>query len=208
MMNSTAADDDSAILLNNLLPALAEIFIITLMGWACVRFDAIPVEYGTALGRFAGYYALPSIILVNMSQIKLGDASIGLILSMLVAKVSVASLVGGMGYVLLPAPLDPSKAPRNWSMCACFSMLCVSSNDFALGLPILDAIYPPEEGMLSMRDYLFLFSPMTLAITTPAAFAVLELAAAVSPGYLSLAAPNTWAVQPWWCLCRPQSGGW
>lgn len=181
--------DDSDDVLGSLLAALAEIFIIIAVGYLSVRFHVVPAAYGTALGYFAANYSMPALIFQNIATLDLATASMGLILAMLVAKVSVGGIIALLTLYLTPSMEPGESNTRGWSLAALFAMLVTSQNDFALGMPILEAIYgaaedraeadPDMESGTRMRDYLFLFAPIVMLVTNPICLAMLELAAAV-----------------------------
>ena len=68
-------------------------------------------------------------------------------------------------------------------MAAICAMLTTMQNDFALGLPILDALYPQQaenDGELPYSAYLYLFAPISVMIINPICFAVLEFANSIA----------------------------
>eukprot|EP01052_Picozoa_sp_SAG31_P026584 SAG31_NODE_2420_length_5727_cov_2.670576_4_plen_857_part_00 len=180
-------DDD--VVFDNLVPALLQTCALVMLGYVAKRNHWVGPEAGTVLGGFAAAFSLPALCFISMVQLDIGSAAIGLPLSMLAAKISVAALIA-----LLTLYLMPSTEPRKASLSALFAMVTVSSNDFALGLPIIDALYPEnivstgaaqksvgsDDGSeIRMRDYVWLFAPITLLIINPISFAILELDAAV-----------------------------
>ena len=186
--------DDAAVeqmLLDNLLPALLQTCALITVGYYAKKNNLLPAGASTTLGSFAAILALPALCFLSMAQLDLGNANLGVPLGMLVAKVSVAGLVGLLTVTLI----RPSKKEeRTRSLSALFALLTVSSNDYALGLPIIDALYPAslppsyergdakpwpagEGGKVmdefKMSDYIWLMSPITLLIINPVIFAIL-----------------------------------
>ena len=179
-MSSDGSDADSsgADLLDNLLPALLETMSIVLLGYVSARAGWTPRAVTAGLGCFAASYSLPALCFLSISQLDIAKADPMFLLSMLVAKASVAALVG-----LLTAYLTPEFSPvetRSWSLAALFAMCATSSNDFALGLPIVRALFTGEDGSVDGFSYLFLMSPITLLVINPICFSILELAAVVA----------------------------
>jgi predicted permease len=191
-MSSGSSGDQEQVLFDNLVPALLQTCTLVLLGYGSNRYDLMPIHSASVLGAFAATFALPALCFLSMAELDLGNASIGLPLGMLAAKVSVALLVGLLTLYL--APRDGSdENHRIGSLSALFSMVTVSSNDYALGLPIIDALYPSPvaaeqcphgetevvgEVEFRMRDYVWLFSPITLLVINPVCFAILEAEAA------------------------------
>ena len=62
--------------------------------------------------------------------------------------------------------------PLNLGLAAVFAIFVSQSNDFALGLPIVDAIY--SESHPNFLNYIYLLAPISLCILNPIAFFLLE----------------------------------
>lgn len=63
--------------------------------------------------------------------------------------------------------------PLNLGLAAVFAIFVSQSNDFALGLPIVDAIY--SESHPNFSNYIYLLAPISLCILNPIGFFLLEL---------------------------------
>merc|ERR1719193_811098 len=59
-----------------------------------------------------------------------------------------------------------------WSSMGIFSIFVTQSNDFAMGLPILEAIY--AESHPEFLEYIYLLAPVSLCILNPVGFFMLE----------------------------------
>lgn len=165
-------------LLENLLPALLETMAIVVLGYVSARAGWTPRAVTAGLGQFAASYSLPALCFLSIAQLDLSLANPMFLVGMLVAKASVAAIVG-----VLTAYLTPESSPvetRSWSLAALFAMCATSSNDFALGLPIVRALFSGENGSVDGFSYLFLMAPITLLIINPVCFSILELAAVVA----------------------------
>ena len=172
---SFGADGD---LLANLLPALVQTFVIVLMGYVSARAGWMPREVTAGLGRFAASYSLPALCFLSIAQLDLGLANPWFLVGMLIAKGSVALVVGLLTAYLTPE--DSELETRSWSLAALFAMCATSSNDFALGLPIVQALFTGEGGSVDGFSYLFLMAPITLLEINPVCFSILELAAVLA----------------------------
>ena len=129
-----------SLVLDNLLPALLQIFLLVLAGHISASYDMMPPGTLSVLGRWCSTFAQPALILNAIAKLDLGQANVGVLTGMLIAKVAVALLV----YVIA-LYFAPGKTLRR-SRAALFVMTTVSSNDFALGLPIIDALYGSDGG--------------------------------------------------------------
>ena len=197
--SGATAGDSNAMLLENLLPVLMQTFAQVLLGYLAARRKLMPPAGTGGLGRFAAAFALPALVFQNMAVLNLGAASVGLVLGLLAAKGIVAAIVAVLTLVLVEGDT------RSWSLAALFAMLTTSQSDFAIGLPILNALYPPPvlppecqfmpqggdtavgndtstqcEPQLAYSDYLYIGAPNSLLVINPLCFALLELANAVS----------------------------
>eukprot|EP01043_Picozoa_sp_COSAG02_P001337 COSAG02_NODE_28_length_51367_cov_70.053932_25_plen_628_part_00 len=185
-------------LLENLLPALLETMVIVVLGYVSARVGWTPRDVTAGLGRFAAAYSLPALCFLSIAQLDIAQADPMFLLGMLLSKGSVAALVG-----LLTAYLTPESSPvetRSWSLGSLFAMCATSSNDFALGLPIVRALFTGENGAVDGFSYLFLMAPITLLVINPICFSILELAAVVARRRCTAAANPGQAVEGINCL--------
>ena len=135
--SGSGGDDTGQMLLENLVPALAQTFALVLLGVLTARFSLLPPHAGETLGAYTAKFALPALIFTAMSTLNLGDASMGLLAGMCGAKLALGVLVALISLALSRG----GSRERGWSMAAIFAMLTTMQNDFALGLPILNALY-------------------------------------------------------------------
>ena len=177
----------SAMLLDNLLPVLMQTFAQVLLGYVAACRNLMPAAGTNGLGRFAAAFALPALVFKNMAVLNLGAASVGLVLGLLAAKGAVAVIVAVLTLVLVEGDT------RSWSLAALFAMVTTSQSDFAIGLPIVNALYPPPvpspecqqlavpealpvsgrndtstcEPQLACSDYLYIAAPNSLLVINP-----------------------------------------
>eukprot|EP01043_Picozoa_sp_COSAG02_P036146 COSAG02_NODE_2631_length_8391_cov_16.487096_1_plen_805_part_00 len=188
--SSSTMDGLASVDLGRLLPAILQTFALVLLGAVANQYSLVPPAAAEALGAYTAKFALPALIFRQIAQLQLGACSPGLLMGMLVAKVAVAVLVAAVTCCLSGGGPGVGQRERGWSMAAIFAMLTTMQNDFALGLPILDALYPSpekscEEGAhaphtLTYSDYLYLFAPISVMIINPLCFAVLEFANSIA----------------------------
>ena len=179
LAGSGASADETDDLLGNLVPALAQTFRIIALGYVSASYDWMDRQSTAGLGKFAATYSLPALCFLSIAQLDLGDANVRFLLAMLASKAAIASVVGLLTVYLTPE--ESATGTRSWSLGALFAMSATSSNDFALGIPVVRALFTGEAGRtVDGFAYLFLMAPITLLIVNPICFAILELAAVVA----------------------------
>ncbi|XP_072541925.1 lysosomal cholesterol signaling protein [Salminus brasiliensis] len=171
MPDPTPGDDHSsaahpAMSIDKLFPALLECFGIILCGYAAGRANIITSTQAKGLGNFVSRFALPALLFKNMVLLDFGNVIWPFLWSILVAKLSVFFIVCVL--TLLVA----SKESR-FSKAGLFSIFATQSNDFALGYPIVEALYKnthPE-----YLQYIYLVAPVSLMLLNPIGFAFCEV---------------------------------
>ncbi|XP_058643205.1 integral membrane protein GPR155 isoform X1 [Onychostoma macrolepis] len=152
--------------IDKLLPALLECFGIILCGYIAGRTNIIPATQAKGLGSFVSKFALPALLFKNMVLLDFGDVIWPFFFSILVAKVSVFFFVCVLTLLVADRESRFSKA-------GLFSIFATQSNDFALGFPIVEALYRnthPE-----YLQYIYLVAPVSLMVLNPLGFAFCEV---------------------------------
>lgn len=181
--SSSAMGGATSANLDGLLPAILKTFALVLLGAGANLYSLVPPAAADTLGAYTAKFALPALIFRQIAKLQLGACSGGLVMGMLIAKSVVAILVALVTCCLSGGRPGVGQRERGWSMAAIFAMLTTMQNDFALGLPILDALYPQQaenDGELPYSAYLYLFAPISVMIINPICFAVLELANSIA----------------------------
>uniref|UniRef100_A0A8C2EXR7 G protein-coupled receptor 155a n=1 Tax=Cyprinus carpio TaxID=7962 RepID=A0A8C2EXR7_CYPCA len=151
---------------DKLLPALLECFGIILCGYIAGRTNIIPATQAKGLGSFVSKFALPALLFKNMVLLDFGDVIWPFFFSILVAKVTVFFFVCVLTLLVADRESRFSKA-------GLFSIFATQSNDFALGFPIVEALYRnthPE-----YLQYIYLVAPVSLMVLNPLGFALCEV---------------------------------
>ena len=119
----------------------------------------------SGIGKFLGTFALPMMIFGSLAKVDLMTVNWTFWLAILVTK----SLIYFTVLIV--------HAFANWGkpigVSALYGIFVTQSNDFALGLPILNALFlktHPE-----YPDYLFLLAPISLAILNPIGLIIMEI---------------------------------
>uniref|UniRef100_A0A673FSI4 DEP domain-containing protein n=1 Tax=Sinocyclocheilus rhinocerous TaxID=307959 RepID=A0A673FSI4_9TELE len=152
--------------IDKLLPALLECFGIILCGYVAGRTNIIPATHAKGLGSFVSKFALPALLFKNMVLLDFGDVIWPFFFSILVAKVTVFFFVCVLTLLVADRESRFSKA-------GLFSIFATQSNDFALGFPIVEALYRnthPE-----YLQYIYLVAPVSLMVLNPLGFAFCEV---------------------------------
>ncbi|KAA0716107.1 Integral membrane protein GPR155 [Triplophysa tibetana] len=152
--------------IDKLFPALLECFGIILCGYVAGRTNIISATQAKGLGNFVSKFALPALLFKNMVLLDFGDVIWPFFFSILVAKASVFFFVCGLTLLV-------ANRESRFSKAGLFSIFATQSNDFALGYPIVEALYRnthPE-----YLQYIYLVAPVSLMILNPLGFAFCEV---------------------------------
>ncbi|TNN45600.1 Integral membrane protein GPR155 [Liparis tanakae] len=152
--------------IDKLFPALLECFGIILCGYIAGRADVITQNQAQGLGNFVSKFALPALLFKNMVLLDFGDVIWSFLWSVLIAKVTVFVLV----CVLTLAVAGPD---CRYSKAGLYAIFATQSNDFALGYPIVDALY--RSTYPEYLQYIYLVAPVSLMLLNPVGFALCEV---------------------------------
>ncbi|KYN09636.1 hypothetical protein ALC57_18156, partial [Trachymyrmex cornetzi] len=150
---------------DNLYLALIQCFGIILCGYIAGRFGMITKIGANGLNTFVGTFALPSLIFLSLAKLHFTLINWKFLLAVLLAKSCVFITVLVVSLVI-QKPSNPGRA-------ALFAIFTTQSNDFAIGYPMIYALYGrthPE-----YAAYLYLMAPISLAILNPIGFVLLEI---------------------------------
>ncbi|TTH38814.1 Obg-like ATPase 1 [Bagarius yarrelli] len=155
-----------AMSIDRLFPALLECFGIILCGYIAGHSDLISVGQARCLGSFVSCFALPALLFRNMVQLQFANVVWSFLWSVLIAKVCVFGLV----CVLTLMVASPD---GRFGKAGLFAIFATQSNDFALGYPIVDALYRSSHP--DYTQYLYLVAPVSLMLLNPVGFCLCEL---------------------------------
>ncbi|XP_073707682.1 lysosomal cholesterol signaling protein [Garra rufa] len=155
-----------AMSIDKLFPALLECFGIILCGYIAGRSEIISPGQVKGLGNFVSCFALPALLFKNMVQLRFEHVVWAFLWSVLIAKVCVFVLVC-MLTLLVANP------ENKYSKAGLFSIFATQSNDFALGYPIVDALYRSSHP--EYVQYIYLVAPVSLMLLNPVGFALCEI---------------------------------
>jgi len=156
---------EPAVNLDNLYPALVQCFGIILLGYIAGKFSFINDVESKGLSTFVGTFSLPALIFVSLCQLDFSSVNWLFLAAIFIAKSTVFFSVL-LVSIFMHRPFDPSKA-------GLYAIFCTQSNDFALGYPVLQAIYGTSHPKYPM--YLYLIAPVSLVILNPIGFVFMEI---------------------------------
>uniref|UniRef100_A0A8C2XLG9 G protein-coupled receptor 155b n=1 Tax=Cyclopterus lumpus TaxID=8103 RepID=A0A8C2XLG9_CYCLU len=152
--------------IDKLFPALLECFGIILCGYIAGRADIITQSQAQGLGNFVSKFALPALLFKNMVLLDFADVIWSFLWSVLIAKVTVFVLVCVLTLMVASPDCRYSKA-------GLYAIFATQSNDFALGYPIVDALY--RSTYPEYLQYIYLVAPVSLMLLNPIGFALCEV---------------------------------
>ncbi|TRY74981.1 hypothetical protein TCAL_12136 [Tigriopus californicus] len=152
--------------LDNLYPALVECFGIIFLGYLAARFNIMSNVEAKGLNVFVSTFALPALIFGSLCRLQLEKVQWMFLVAIFLAK-SILFFVVLLVTLIMTRPSDFGRA-------GLFGIFVTQSNDFALGYPILMAIYEKTHPECPM--YLYLIAPISFVILNPIGFVCLEIA--------------------------------
>ncbi|XP_029081512.1 integral membrane protein GPR155 isoform X2 [Monodon monoceros] len=162
--NST--NDPPSMSITRLFPALLECFGIVLCGYIAGRANVITSTQAKGLGNFVSRFALPALLFKNMVVLNFSNVDWSFLYSILIAKASVFFIVCVL--TLLVASPD-----SRFSKAGLFPIFATQSNDFALGYPIVEALY--QTTYPEYLQYIYLVAPISLMMLNPIGFIFCEM---------------------------------
>ncbi|XP_026731598.1 integral membrane protein GPR155 [Trichoplusia ni] len=150
---------------DNLYPALFQCFTIIICGYVAGRLNVVTPTESKGIATFVGTFALPSLIFLSLAQLDFSTVNWAFLVAILLAKGVVF-----IGVIIVTMMVSK---PLNLGRAGIFAIFCTQSNDFALGYPIINALYQKTHPDYAL--YLYLMAPISLAILNPIAFVLMEI---------------------------------
>ncbi|XP_010878195.2 integral membrane protein GPR155 [Esox lucius] len=152
--------------IDKLFPALLKCFGIILCGYVAGRANIITSTQAKGLGNFVSKFALPALLFKNMVLLDFNNVIWPFLWSILIAKGSVFIIVSVI-TLLVASP------ETRFSKTGLFAIFATQSNDFALGYPIVEALY--KNSHPEYLQYIYLVAPVSLMILNPIGFVFCEI---------------------------------
>ncbi|KAH9494965.1 hypothetical protein Btru_020700 [Bulinus truncatus] len=150
---------------DNLLRAICKCFVIIVGGYIGGRAGLLTQTQSSGIGTFVSKFCLPALLFKSMLELNFSEVNWLFLVGILIAKVSVFVLVGLVTLVI--------KRPINLGYAAIFGIFATQSNDFALGYPIVQALYGKTHP--EFLKYLYLIAPISLVLINPIGFTLMEI---------------------------------
>lgn len=166
--NSTGNHTDPnsmSLSIDNLYPAIVQCFVVILAGYIAGRASLITSSQGKGIGTFVGKFCLPALLFRSMVTLNFQTVDWYFLLG-----IGISKTVVFVGVVVLTLLV---KRPLNLAYAGLFGIFATQSNDFALGYPILKALY--EDSHPEYLQYIYLIAPISLVILNPIGFTLLEI---------------------------------
>lgn len=162
-MNDTTGDAINVD--SQLYPALIQVFTIIGVGYVAGQLNLLTNTQSAGLSRFISNFALPAVVFKNLVNIQFSSVSWAFLASIFVTKAIVFFLTGILTGI--------SERPRNYARIGLYAIMTSQSNDFALMLPIITAVYQYTHP--DYQRYLYLAAPISLVILNPIGFFLIEI---------------------------------
>ncbi|CAF4329003.1 unnamed protein product, partial [Adineta steineri] len=162
-MNKTT--DTSTTIDQELYPALIQCFFIISAGYIAGQLNLLTNSHSIGLSRYISNFALPAVIFKNLVDIQFQNISWQFLTSVLISKTIVFFLTILLAYI--------AERPRNYASMGHYGIITTQSNDFALILPIIEAVY--KESHPEYSRYVYLIAPISLVILNPIGFFLIEI---------------------------------
>ena len=146
-----------------MLPTLSQIFLTIKLGWLAGTFNIIKPPEARGLNIFVGKYSLPSLVFISLATFDFSTVNLAFLLGVFASKL----------FIFVLTLLTQILISRDVSQGAMWAMFTTQTNDFALGLPLLQAVLGESHPYVS---YLYLVAPISLVILNPIGFIILEVA--------------------------------
>ncbi|XP_052532198.1 integral membrane protein GPR155 [Tympanuchus pallidicinctus] len=161
-----ATDGPPSMSISRLFPALLECFGIILCGYVAGRANIITSTQAKGLGNFVSRFALPALLFKNMVLLNFSDVNWSFLYSILVAKAAVF-------FIVCVLTLLVASPENRFSKAGLFPIFATQSNDFALGYPIVEALY--QTTYPEYLQYIYLVAPISLMMLNPLGFIFCEI---------------------------------
>ncbi|NP_001263373.1 lysosomal cholesterol signaling protein isoform 4 [Mus musculus] len=161
-----ATGDPPSMSITRLFPALLECFGIVLCGYIAGRANIITSTQAKGLGNFVSRFALPALLFKNMVVLNFSNVDWAFLYSVLIGKASVF-------FIVCVLTLLVASPESRFSKAGLFPIFATQSNDFALGYPIVEALY--QSTYPEYLQYIYLVAPISLMMLNPIGFIFCEI---------------------------------
>ena len=148
----------------NLYPALVQVFAIIFIGYLAGSFELITKPQALGLNKFVSKFALPALLFKSIVVLDFSSVNWLFLISIFFSKAIVFISAITIAVITI--------RPVNIGQAAIFAIYVSQSNDFALGAPIINAVYGKTHP--DYLHYIYLLAPISLCILNPFGFLMME----------------------------------
>lgn len=149
----------------DLLPTLLQIFLTVFLGWIAGATNILGAQESRGISTFVGKFSLPALIFVSLATLNFQGVNWSFLLAILISKTIIFAIVCVVEFCMQPA--GSPRVPK----AAIFAIFCTQTNDFGMGLPILNTVFGAEHPYVGL---LYLVAPISLLILNPIGFLLME----------------------------------
>lgn len=133
--------------------------------YIAARLNIITNAGAKGFHTYVGTFALPSLIFLSLCELNWNTVNWTFLLAILCSKAIVFLSVMLISLMVV--------RPLNLGRSGLLGIFCTQSNDFAIGFPIVDALYSTTHP--EYASYIYLMAPINLAILNPIAYVLMEI---------------------------------
>ncbi|CAF3574612.1 unnamed protein product [Adineta steineri] len=148
-----------------LYPALIQCFFIIAVGYIAGGMNLLTNTQSIGLSRYISNFALPAVIFKNLVNVQFQSLSWAFLASVFIAKTIV--------FICTAVLTCIAERPRNFASIGLYAIMTSQSNDFALILPIINAVY--KQSHPDYERYIYLIAPISLVILNPIGIILIEI---------------------------------
>jgi predicted permease len=161
----------------SLLGALTVAFTVILLGFVSSKAGYVTKDAGRGIGQLVGKIALPCLLFRAVATTQLDTVDMHVVITVAIAKLVALALASSVGY------LKHLRDPDNLTIAGVFGLFVTNSNDLAIGIPLVEALYPLKDYPNGPNvTYIYVFAVMQNVLVAPVYFVLLELGRAKTSG--------------------------
>ncbi|XP_018913596.1 lysosomal cholesterol signaling protein-like isoform X2 [Bemisia tabaci] len=149
----------------NLYPALTQCFAIITCGYVAGRLQLVTPKETAGLSVFVGTFSLPSLIFLSLAELDLKAVNWYFPLAIFLSKALVF-------FAVILITIFITK-PSSLARAGIYAIFATQSNDFAIGKPIVEALY--NKSHREFVSYLYLVAPTSLIMLNPIGFILIGI---------------------------------
>lgn len=151
--------------IDNVYIALTQCFAVIICGYIAGQTGIISHRETTGLNTFVGKFSLPSLIFISLCKLDLSSVNWAFIIAIFIAKATIF-------FIVLIITLFVTK-PVHYARAGLLAIFCTQTNDFAIGIPVMLAIFGNQHP--EFVGYIYLMAPISLTILNPIGFILMEI---------------------------------